>query len=256
MSKIFEVLERAQRESGGFHERVNDDFIDEPGLDLIAIQTEVGLKRIARNKLVCMATSLTSGALIVSLVWWTTSIALGGGTTIDLTRSGVSERTQELAEPSKRSVNRESKVQERGDELLADATGLERLPPAAAGKDNLSTFADTNKISSGPATGSDFQPQSMQTTLDVEDQLKETRTDSGSWVINLASLKQKVDAELFLVKVASKGVPAETTQVIVKGKKYWRVQVPGFSSAEVAKTKASEIQDKLGLNDVWILQRL
>ena len=245
MSKLFEVLERAQRETGGLHEQVKDDFIDEAGLDLVATRTVVEQKRIPRNKLICMATSLTSGALIMSLVWWTTSIALGGGTTIDQTRSEVTEPSREPAEPSKGTVDRGSEPRERGDRYLS-----------AAGKDNLSAHTDTTKISSDNVTGGDFQPQSMQTSLPVQDQRKETRTDSGSWVINLASLKQQVDAELFLLKVTSRGVPAEISHVIVEGKKYWRVQVPGFSSARLARIKAGEIQDRLGLNDVWILQRL
>jgi hypothetical protein len=256
MSKIFEVLERAQRESRGFHEGVDDECIDESDFDLVAVQSEVGQKRVERNKLVCMATSLTCGALIMSLVWWTASIAFGGGTTIDQTRGTIAGPAQKLAQPLKGSVNREGEVQERGDALHADAIGLERLPPAAAGEVNRGTLSDANQTAYRHASESNFKPQLMQTTVDVENQLEEPRTDSGSWVINLASLKQEVEAEVFLAKVGSKGVHAEITQVIVKGKTYWRVQVPGFSSAEVARTNASEIQDKLGLNDVWVLQRL
>ena len=53
----------------------------------------------------------------------------------------------------------------------------------------------------------------------------------------------------------SKGVAAEINQVTVKGKQYWRVQVPGFSSSDDAKTKAEEIREKLGLKNVWIVKR-
>jgi SPOR domain len=51
------------------------------------------------------------------------------------------------------------------------------------------------------------------------------------------------------------GVAAEINQATVRGKKFWRVQVPGFSSADDARTMASEVQSKLGLKDVWIVQR-
>jgi hypothetical protein len=41
----------------------------------------------------------------------------------------------------------------------------------------------------------------------------------------------------------------------MRGTTYWRVQVPGFFSADEAHTKVSEVQEKLGLKDVWIVKQ-
>ncbi len=207
------------------------------------------------QKLVLLATGLVSGAIIVILLWSAIKINLGGGG-IDQLQNKVSELAQQPVKPQTRYTNPESKAGEHGDEIQTDTiSGLEILPPQTAGKTNLTTLADTDTINSGTATGSDLQTKSMQPTDDVKTQPQKTNRDSGTWVINLASLQRKVDAEHFVIQANSKGVAAEINQATVRGKKYWRVQVPGFSSANEARTKVSEVQSKLGLKDVWILQR-
>lgn len=95
----------------------------------------------------------------------------------------------------------------------------------------------------------------MQPTVGVKSRQEKSSRNTETWVINLASLQRKVDAEHFVVRANSKGISAEINQVTVRGKKYWRVQVPGFSSAEEARTQVDEVQHKLGLKDVWIVKR-
>jgi cell division septation protein DedD len=208
------------------------------------------------QKLVLLATGLVSAAEIVILLWSANMLDLGGGGWIDRLQISVSEQAQEPVKPQARYTNAESKAGELGDEIQTDTvSGLEILPPPAVGKANPTTLADTNTINSGTATGSDLQTKSLQPTVDVKMQPHKINGDSVIWVINLASFQQKVDAENFGIKANSKGVAAEINQVTVRGKKYWRVQVPGFSSADEASTKASEVQNKLGLKDVWIVQR-
>jgi hypothetical protein len=43
------------------------------------------------------------------------------------------------------------------------------------------------------------------------------------------------------------------TVIAIKGKDDWRVQVPGFATADEAKAAAWLIREKLGLDDVWIV---
>jgi len=95
----------------------------------------------------------------------------------------------------------------------------------------------------------------MQPTVDVKTHPRETNRDTGTWAINLVSFQREVDAERFVIKASSKGVATEINQATMDEKKYWRVQIPGFSSYDEASSNASEVQHKLGLNDVWILQR-
>jgi hypothetical protein len=41
----------------------------------------------------------------------------------------------------------------------------------------------------------------------------------------------------------------------VNGRKYWRVYVPGFATANQAKTNAAQIKGKLGLDNYWVAKR-
>jgi len=41
----------------------------------------------------------------------------------------------------------------------------------------------------------------------------------------------------------------------VKGTRYWRVQITGFSTADDAKTYANTAKEQLGLKDAWIMKR-
>jgi hypothetical protein len=79
--------------------------------------------------------------------------------------------------------------------------------------------------------------------------------DAGPWVINLLSSRRKVDTERLAIKARSLDIPVEQTREIVKGKAYWRLQVTGFSTVKEARSYASTIEGKLGVNDFWFLKR-
>ena len=210
----------------------------------------------AIQKLVLLAAGLVSAAEIIILFWSANMIQLGGGVWIDRLQNIVSEEVRKLFKTHIWYTKTESKSVDRDDEVQADTVpGLEILSLPAAGKTNLTTVADTDVNKSGAATGGDLNTKSMQPAADVRLQPQVTSVESGTWTINLVSFQRIVDAEHFVIKANSKGVAAEINQVTVSGKKYWRVQVPGFASADEASRKASELQKKLGLNDVWILQR-
>ena len=77
----------------------------------------------------------------------------------------------------------------------------------------------------------------------------------GPWVIYLTSLRHEEDAEKFIAKIKSRGVSAKTDAVTVKGDRYWRVYVPGFATVNQARTNATVIKEKLGLDDYWVAKR-
>ena len=132
---------------------------------------------------------------------------------------------------------------------------IETLPSPAAGMRNISASdgKDTDKL--GGATSSPLVATKEITPTASGIQTQETITNNGPWVINLASLPRKVDAERYIEKAESRGVAAGLYQVTVKGKDYWRVHVPGFATAAEAKAKASLIKENLGIKDVWIAKR-
>ena len=153
-----------------------------------------------------------------------------------------------------------------GDELTSDAsrqqvtvtgiaTRIETLPSPAAGIRNGSATDDKDTDKSGDATSSSLVTTNEITPTASGIQTQETITNNGPWVINLASLPHKADADRFMANAESRGVTADLYQVTVKGKYYWRVRVSGFTTAAEAKAKASQLKEKLGLKDVWVAKR-
>jgi hypothetical protein len=78
---------------------------------------------------------------------------------------------------------------------------------------------------------------------------------AGPWVINMASFADKPSADRFAARARAKDVRVHQTQVTVKGRPYWRVQVAGFATAEEARAHADSIKRKLGLKETWISRR-
>ena len=98
------------------------------------------------------------------------------------------------------------------------------------------------------------EPAAKGTQQAVSEGVPEAR-DAGPWVINLLSSRRKVDTERLAVKARSLDIPVEQTREIVKGKAYWRLQVTGFSTLKEARSYASTLEGKLGVNDFWFLKR-
>jgi hypothetical protein len=150
-----------------------------------------------------------------------------------------------------------SDVSQQQGALLGNVTQLETLPSPAAEKGNVSVSdgEDTDKLVDATSTPLVAMKEVTPTVPVVQTQ--ETIIGDGPWVINLASLPHKADAERFVADAESKGVVAGLYQVTVRGKNYWRVHVhvPGFATVAEAKAKASLIKEKLGLKDTWVSKR-
>ena len=148
-----------------------------------------------------------------------------------------------------------SNVSQQQGTLPDNVTQLETLPSPAGGKGNVSVSdgKDTDKLVD--ATSTPLVAIKEITPAAPVVQTQETIIGDGPWVINLVSLPHKADAEHFVADAESKGVVAGLYQVTVRGKNYWRVHVPGFTTAAEAKAKASLIKEKLGLKDAWVAKR-
>ena len=148
-----------------------------------------------------------------------------------------------------------SDVSQQQGTLPGNVTQLETLPSPAAGKGNVSVSdgKDTDKLVN--ATSIPLVAIKEITPAAPVVQTQETIIGDGPWVINLVSLPHRADAERFVADAESKGVVAGLYQVTVRGKNYWRVHVPGFTTAAEAKAKSSLIKEKLGLKDVWVAKR-
>ena len=78
---------------------------------------------------------------------------------------------------------------------------------------------------------------------------------SGPWIINLLSSPDKAYVDKEMTKARSRGLAVITTSAKVKGKQYWRLQIPGFQSMAAAKKAAVPVKEQMNIKDVWIFKR-
>ena len=230
--------------------------LHQPGRNPESAIGQLGQTHNSILKLVLLGTCLVSGAVIVIVVWTANLIDFEGAAETNQSPKEVSAQIQQPVELRAGYTNSENKSDERSDENRSGTVSrIDTLPPPSAGNIDRKSLAHTDTVELGNSTGSSLQTKSTQSTADVNLQRQESSRAPETWAINLASLKRKVDAENFAAKANHKGVAAEINKVMVRGTTYWRVQLPGFSSADEARTKVTEVQEKLGLKDVWILKR-
>jgi len=79
-----------------------------------------------------------------------------------------------------------------------------------------------------------------------------TASAEGAWVVNLTSLSDATIAKQELARLRKLGVPAENIQVNVHGKRWYRIRVTGFASAEKARQERKALADRLGIQGTWI----
>ena len=130
---------------------------------------------------------------------------------------------------------------------------FEMTEPAASATSD--TLAIANTGADKPASTIE-KPEAGEKDAPGSGKQDSVHTGAGSpWVVNLASLQDKTDADRFAARARSKDIQVEQYAVIIKGKEYWRVQATGFLTVGEARSQAGTIKKKLGLKDVWITKR-
>lgn len=74
----------------------------------------------------------------------------------------------------------------------------------------------------------------------------------GAWSVNLMSLKDQAIATKQLESFRKRGVSAEINRKHISGKTWYRVQVSGFKTKQLAKKYAASVKKKLGLSGTWV----
>ncbi|MEZ5542875.1 MAG: SPOR domain-containing protein [Pseudomonadota bacterium] len=93
-------------------------------------------------------------------------------------------------------------------------------------------------------------------TDDVQHQDASPGADTqGAWLINIASVGNRDDADHLAAAARSKDFPTALQPVTVNGKHYWRVQITGSATHEEARQTADRARTVLGLKDLWIMAR-
>jgi hypothetical protein len=82
-----------------------------------------------------------------------------------------------------------------------------------------------------------------------------TIVHSGPWVMNLLSSTDKAYVDKARTEARSMGIDVVATSAMVKGKQYWRLQIPGFESMAAAKKAAEPVKEQMKIKEVWIFKR-
>jgi hypothetical protein len=84
---------------------------------------------------------------------------------------------------------------------------------------------------------------------------QENLPPEGEWVVNLASYNRVSTAQRMLAKFKDKGVAAEIVTITVKDKPMVRIRTTGYQSASEARDWVALLEERLGLEGVWISKR-
>lgn len=76
----------------------------------------------------------------------------------------------------------------------------------------------------------------------------------GSWALNIASYTESAVAEREAGRLRAAGYAVRVQAASINGKTWHRVQLPGFASEGAARTAASELKSRLGLQNIWVLK--
>lgn len=77
----------------------------------------------------------------------------------------------------------------------------------------------------------------------------------GEWVVNLASYNRESTAQRMLAEFRDKGVAAEIVTITVHDKPMVRIRTTGYQSAREARDWVALLEERLGLDGVWVSKR-
>lgn len=80
-------------------------------------------------------------------------------------------------------------------------------------------------------------------------------TAASSWVVNVASYPEQDSASRQVQQMQTAGYTASVQPAEIKGRTWYRVQLRGFATADAARAKATEVQDRLGYHNLWVVQQ-
>ena len=107
-----------------------------------------------------------------------------------------------------------------------------------------------------PAVAPPVAAVSTSPALPTPSRATETTTvHSGPWVMNLLSSTDKAYVDKARTEARSMGIDVVATSAMVKGKQYWRLQIPGFESMAAAKKAAEPVKEQMKIKEVWIFKR-
>ena len=117
--------------------------------------------------------------------------------------------------------------------------------------DAVAVSAPTSQNAEAPAT----QAKPADPARDSVQDSQTTQTNTGDWVINLASYASETIAARKLADFERKGVAAEQVAATVNGKIIYRVRIAGFDTRKAAMVRAEAVRQQLGLEETWVTKQ-
>ncbi|GEM_PF-3964292 len=74
----------------------------------------------------------------------------------------------------------------------------------------------------------------------------------GAWAVNLESFARPSVAAREQAKLKAKGLETALVEVRIKGRRWYRLYIPGFASRRAARAALPRLKEKYGLNSAWV----
>ena len=146
-------------------------------------------------------------------------------------------------------------------ETSASAAVASSTEPDVAGTTGTSHVASavvqaTNTTQpEGPAEASTVPAMSEATPAGTVSENSPAQPRAGPWTINLLSSPDKIYVEQFAARARAQDFNVVASEAEVKGRHYWRLQIPGYESYAAAKAHSEPVRQALGIKDVWIFKK-
>ena len=130
-------------------------------------------------------------------------------------------------------------------------------------RDNETAFIMQDKLSYILAPKN--QPTTSVTPIDLNelnDWANETEiqagrgilTSNGQWAVNMMSLQNTEAADKLLQKLNEAGYASQIQQTKIGNTRWLRIRIEGFVTREDANSFASDIDDRFGINQPWVVK--
>ncbi len=138
------------------------------------------------------------------------------------------------------------------DALLRGATAATPAPPLmqTAPGSGPAPAAAKPPVAEAPVT-----PTSARPVTAAVDPATASADGEGPWIVNIASYPDLGDATRQVQQLQAAGYSASQQSVQIRGQSWHRVQLRGFATAEAARVKAAEVEQKLGLHNLWVMRQ-
>ena len=168
---------------------------------------------------------------------------------------GFSPISTQLEEQLAQTADRLSRVESSNRELAVQVQTLNEKNNALEQKLNALT-PSTDRTQAGKKKAAAKSHPAIQPSTPLESTTKApAKPKAEGYVINLTSVSSAESANQEIARLKQLGVSAEAVRTEARGKTWYRIRVPGFSTLQDAEAQSAVLGEKLGIKDIWVGKR-